>query len=159
MSVADLRELVKQHDGHSRRVIEYALTTKVLVDNAKGSNSSAQDWDPLRELVAPDEFVRVGNFKETMDWDEYVAFLTNWASAAQWDCAFRRITETNGLVFLELEEFSAVGDYRSAVNSLSVYEFNDADKIRRIDVYLQMAMPAPQLLESYDGVSISDSPR
>lgn len=41
-------------------------------------------------------------------------------------------------MFLELEERSAMGSFTSTVNSLSVYEFDDSDKITRIDLYLQM---------------------
>jgi hypothetical protein len=36
---------------------------------------------------------------------------------------------------------SVVGDFHSVVNSLSVYEFADDDRIRRLDLYLQMALP------------------
>ncbi len=36
-----------------------------------------------------------------------------------------------------------MGDFSSVVNSVSVYEFNAEDKIRRIAVYLQMEPPQP----------------
>jgi hypothetical protein len=42
------------------------------------------------------------------------------------------------------------------VNSLSVYEFNDAGKIRHIDVYLQMALPDPDMLKGHEGVELSE---
>ena len=44
-------------------------------------------------------------------------------------------------MFLELEERSEIGDFTNAVNSLSVYEFDDAGKLRHLDVYLQMEVP------------------
>jgi hypothetical protein len=97
----------------------------------------------------------VGPFKEVMDWAEYVAFLTNWATSSDWDGSFKRISEFPNLVFLELEERSQVGEFSSVVNSLSVYEFNGANKIRHIDVYLQMALPDPELLKGYGGVELS----
>ena len=38
----------------------------------------------------------------------YVTFLTKWATSSRWECSFKRITEKQGVVFLELEERSAV---------------------------------------------------
>lgn len=154
MSAADLNDLVERHHGRCRAVLQYARTTKEIVDSAKRAGFGADSWGPLRELTAVDEFVRVGNFKEVMGWNDYVAFLTNWAPNADWDCSFKRVTEHGDVVFLELEERSTVGDFHSVVNSMSVYEFTDAGKIRRIDVYLQMALPSPGLLKGYESVDI-----
>ena len=84
-----------------------------------------------------------------MNWQEYVAFLTGWASSSEWDCSFKRVTESGNTVFLELEERSRIGDFSNSVNSASIYEFNDAGKITRIGVYLQMALPDPEMLASY----------
>ena len=151
-----LPEAMDRYRGNARTALQYAVTTKGVVDSAKEPGFSQDSWDPLRELMDVDEFVRVGNFKETMNWGEYVSFLTGWAASADWDCTFKRVTEQDGLVFLELEERSAVGDFTSVVNSLSVYEFNDAGKIRHIDVYLQMALPSTDMLKGYEGVSISE---
>ena len=64
-------------------------------------------------------------------------------------CSFKRVTETDGMVFLELEERSTVGDFHCVVNSLSVFEFTAADKIRHIDLYLQMELPTR--VPSFDG--------
>jgi hypothetical protein len=74
-----------------------------------------------------------------MNWHDYVDFLTKWASSSDWECSFRRITEVPGLVFLELEERVGAGEYASALNSVSVYEFDAAGRILHLDVYLQMA--------------------
>ncbi|MDV3125865.1 hypothetical protein M1247_13130 [Mycobacterium sp. 21AC1] len=154
--MTNLREAIDNHRGNARRALEYAAITKSVVDSARQPGFSESSWNPLRELIAVDEFVRVGNFKEIMRWDEYVAFLTGWAANAEWECTFKRITESDGLVFLELEEHSVVGEFDSMVNSLSVYEFGDTGKITHIDVYLQMALPSADMLKSYDGVEISE---
>ena len=58
------------------------------------------------------------------------------------------------MVFLELEERSRIGDFSNSVNSVSVYEFDSGGKITHIDVYLQMALPDPDMLASYEGVEI-----
>ncbi|MGO8850733.1 hypothetical protein [Mycobacterium sp.] len=155
-TLRDIPEVIDDHAGRARRALEYALTTKRLVDDAKQPGFSAASWAPLAELVATDEFERVGAFKEVMDWPAYVDFLTNWATSSEWECSLRRVTETSGVVFLELEERSLIGDFSNAVNSLSVYEFTDAGKIRRIDLYLQMELPPAEMLKSFDGIEISE---
>ena len=134
-------DVIGETSGRSRAVLEYSQITKRLVESAKQPGFTVESWSPLAELIAIDEFVRVGPFKEVMNWDEYAEFLTNWAVSADWDCSFQRVTETADLVFLELEERSRMGDFNSVVNTVSVYEFNADDKLRRIAVYLQMELP------------------
>lgn len=102
-----------------------------------------------------DEFERIGNFKEVMNWEQYTDFLTNWATASEWDGLFKRVSEVGGVVFLELEERTKMGDFESVVNSVSVYEFTADDKIRHIDVYLQMELPNAEVLSSYEGIEIA----
>jgi len=152
----DIDEVIDDHTGNARAVLEYGRITKRVVDSAKQPGFSAESWAPLAELVATDSFERVGNFKEVMTWDEYVAFLTRWAPTAEWECSFKRVTETPNLVFIELEERSTDGGVTTAVNSLSVYEFDDTGKIRHIDVYLQMPIPVEFMPEAYDGVRIQE---
>ncbi len=156
MALREITEVLEEHTGLARKVLEYSLVTKRLVDAAKQPGFSTESWAPLAELVAVAEFSRVGPFKEEMDWKEYVDFLTAWATSSEWECSFKRITESHGLVFLELEERSKVGDYSNVVNSVSVYEFDDEGGIRHIDVYLQMALPEGDMLKAYDDVQISE---
>jgi hypothetical protein len=138
----ELAEVITAHTGHSRTVLQYAATTGRLVTEAKTPGFTETGWAPLADLVDTENFLRVGAFKEEMDWAGYTAFLTGWATTSDWECTFKRITEHGDLVFLELEERSVVGDFRSVVNSLSVYEFSDDGRIRRLDLYLQMPLPS-----------------
>ncbi|SBS72366.1 conserved hypothetical protein [uncultured Mycobacterium sp.] len=138
----------------SRTVLDYSALMKRLVDEAKQPGFTAASWAPLAELIDTENFVRVGNFKEVMNWGEYVTFLTSWATSSEWDSTFKRVTEVGNVVFLELEEHSRIGDFSNSVNSVSVYEFDSRGKITRIDVYLQMALPDPDMLASYEGVQI-----
>ena len=94
MAMQDVNGIVDDYSGRSRAVLDYCLTTKRLVDEAKEPGFSVDSWAPLAELVNVDEFERVGAFKETMKWGDYVDFLTGWATSSQWECSFRRITET-----------------------------------------------------------------
>lgn len=150
-----VEDVIAGHMGRARTVLQYCAVTKQLVDEAKKPGFSVDSWGPLAELVAVGEFERVGAFKEVMKWPDYVEFLTGWATSSGWECSFKRITEADGCVFLELEERSEVGEYSSVVNSISVYEFTDDGRIRRIDLYLQMAPPQPEMLKSFAGVDLS----
>ncbi|MGB8364689.1 MAG: hypothetical protein ACLQUZ_01060 [Rhizomicrobium sp.] len=141
MVLKDVNAVIGDYAGLSRTVLEYSRIMKRLVDEAKQPGFSVASWAPLAELVAVDEFERVGNFKEVMSWQRYVEFLTKWAMSSEWECSFKRITEKPGLVLLELEERSKTGAFSSVVNSMSVYEFNEAGKLRHLDIYLQMEMP------------------
>jgi hypothetical protein len=154
MTLADVRDVADDYTGLSRTILEYSLLMKRLVDEAKQPGFTAESWAPLAELIDTTNFVRVGNFKEVMNWQEYVTFLTNWATSSEWECSFKRVTEAGNVVFLELEERSRIGDFSNSVNSVSVYEFDAGGKITHIDVYLQMALPDPDMLASYEGVEI-----
>lgn len=156
MALRNLDEVIDDYSGLARRVLDYSALMKRMVDEAKKPGFSVDSWGPLAELIDTENFGRVGNFKEVMNWQEYVAFLTGWASSSEWDCSFKRVTESGNTVFLELEERSRIGDFSNSVNSLSVYEFDDAGKITHIDVYLQMALPDPEMLASYAEVKISE---
>jgi len=150
MVLREVAEVVGQYSSHSRKVLEYSLIMKRLVDEAKQPGFSEASWAPLAELVAVDKFERVGNFLEVMRWPAYVSFLTKWAKSSDWECSFKRITENQDVVFLELEERSVVGEHRSVVNSATIYEFDSAGKLRHLDIYLQMKLPDPEMLKAYD---------
>jgi hypothetical protein len=149
MILREVNEVIGEYTGLSRKVLAYCLLMKRLVDEAKQPGFSEASWAPLAKMVAVDQFERVGNFLEVMRWPEYVAFLTRWAKSSRWECSFKRITDKNGVVFLELEERSWIGEHRSVVNSATVYEFNAADELRHLDIYLQMKMPEPEMLKAY----------
>ncbi len=149
-------DVIGETSGRSRVVLDYSQTMSRLVKKAKDPGFSVDSWAPLVELIAVEEFVRIGPFKEVMNWDEYAAFLTNWAVSADWDCSFQRITETADLVFLELEERSRMGDFNSVVNTVSVYEFNADDKIHRIAVYLQMELPNTARVPNFESAGAAE---
>lgn len=138
----DVKDVIGDYTGNARKVLEYSLVMKHLVDEAKQPGFTTANWAPLRELIAVEEFERVGNFMEVMTWPIYVEALTKWAVSADWECSFKRISEIDGRVFLELEERGNAEGYSSVVNSCTVYEFNKAGKLRHLDIYLQMPPPA-----------------
>lgn len=118
----------------AQKVADYAGTVKRLV-SAPGAPT---DWAPLAEFVAVDDFERVGAFLEVQNWPEYTAMLTQWASTAEaFDTSVRRVSELGRLVYFEIEERHTRGGEVHVVNSMTVFEFNGDDRIRRIHVYLQ----------------------
>ena len=121
----------------SRKALLYSATISCLVAKAKQPGFTSASWAPLADLVAVDEFVRVGNERERMNFPQMTEFLTRWATVTGFDKTLRRITEASNRVFVELEERNTTNGKTSIVNSMSVYEFNEAGKIRQLDIYLQ----------------------
>ena len=150
-----LTAIAQGYSGLARKALDYTLKMKRLVEEAKQPGFSVENWEALAGLVDTASFERIGNFKEVMTWQEYSEFLTRWAPSAEWDCTFRRVTEGDKLAILELEERTTAGPHSSTVNSVSVYEFDNAGKIVHIDIYLQMPLPDPAMLQSYEGIEIS----
>ena len=154
MTMSTIEDVIGNYSGLSRKALEYTQTSKRLFEAAKQPGFSAESMASLAALVATERFERVGNFKEVMAWDDYVGFLTAWAPTAEWECSFKRVTEAPDLAILELEERTAAGEHRSVVNSVSVYEFDADGLIAHLDIYLQMPMPDPEMLKSYEGIGI-----
>lgn len=123
----------------TRTVLDYTEAIQLLVPSVKTSD----DWAPLAEFVAVDDFQRVGTFMEVQDWQQYTDMLTQWASSVdKFDATVRRITEGPELVFFEIEERHFRGEGVHVVNSMTVFEFDQAAKIRHLDVYLQQGRGA-----------------
>jgi hypothetical protein len=129
--------MAEPHDGPlTRKVLEFERTMKELVPTIK----APADWAPLAELVAVDEFERVGCFLEVQNWQQYTEMLTKWAAPQDsFETTVRRITELDRLVYFEVEERHFRGDNVHVVNSLTVFEFNEDGKICHLNVYLQQA--------------------
>jgi hypothetical protein len=140
--MSGIDDVIDGYRGLPRVALQYGRTVGELVGAAKDPGFGPDGWAPLAEVVDVPNFVRVGTFKEVQNWSQYTAFLTGWAASAEWECSFTRVTEAGGMVFLQLEERSRIGEFRSVVNSLSVYEFTADARIRRIEVYLQAELPA-----------------
>jgi hypothetical protein len=155
MQMHEMEDVIGDYTGLSRKAMEYGQTTKALVDAAKQPGFDPARWNEIGAFLDTANFERIGNFKEVMNWPAYRDFLTSWAPTADWECSFKRVTEEGNLVLLELEERTTMGGVQNAVNSLSVYEFDDAGKIRHLDIYLQMPLPDPAMLAGYADVDIA----
>jgi hypothetical protein len=136
--------VVDTHRGEfTQRVMQLFDIMKRQVEKGKGGGVTLADWSPLADLVAVEEFERVGPFHDALDWRAYIELLSQWVNHSQgWNPVIKRITEVPGLVYVQCEEMITNGDRIDPFYSLSLYEFNDAGKIRRIEVYMQQEAAA-----------------
>jgi hypothetical protein len=109
----------------------------MIASRAVATGSAPVDWEPLKELVAVEEFKRVGAYLEVMSWSEYVRFLTEWAGTTRFEMTVFRITEVGHVVIQEIEERHYKGAEFIKKNVIAVYEFNDRNQIRHLDIYEQ----------------------
>ena len=122
----------------SRKVLQYGDVIERTVKAAKEPGFTEAGWAELEQLIALDTFERVGNDRARMGWPVYRTLLTKWATTTDFWSEFHRISEVGNLVFLELTEHNTPrGGAESVVNSLSLYEFDDAGKLCHLDIYLQ----------------------
>jgi hypothetical protein len=120
----------------TRKVLDYAHTMERLVPTV----TETSDWAELAKFVAVREFERVGTFLEQQDWTQYTEMLTHWASSIDsFEATVRRTSEVPGRVYFEVEEHHLRGESVSVVNSMTVFEFDDDEKIVHLDVYLQQS--------------------
>jgi len=118
----------------TQTVLDFVQTMSGLVPTAR----TPADWAPLAPFVEVDDFERVGTLRERQSWSEYLEMLTRWAAATtRFETTVHRMSEVARLVYYEIEERHTRADRVHTVNSLTVFEFTETGKIRRLNVYLQ----------------------
>jgi len=125
--------------GLARKVIEYGETFEALVAKARQGLTDA-DWQEIERLVDVGNFERVGRFlteqTETIDWPTYKSIITQFGGHTDWDGKLRRITEGDGVVIQELQEYNTRDGVTDIANTVTVFEFSDAGLIDHLDVYV-----------------------
>jgi len=128
------------YTGLSRKVIQYSEAFSQLVKKAKAGGLTDADWGPIEQLVDVDGFERLGVFLmpqgEVLDWQTYKGYVSKYSANTTWEGTLRHITETPGRVILELEERNTHDGVTEVSNTVTIYEFNDAGKLRHLDVYV-----------------------
>jgi hypothetical protein len=85
-------------------------------------------------------------------WQDYTRLLTDWALRSEWYPRVRRITEHDGVVFLELSELGKYAQMTDSIYSISVYEYNTHKKLHRLDIYMQREnVPLPSGTWQFNG--------
>jgi hypothetical protein len=130
----------EDYQGLSRKVLQYSENFLRIVNKIKRPGFSEADWAPLEELVDVRNFQRVGVFltnrAEVSSWQQYKQLITQYGGVSAWEGTLRRITEVPGLVFLELEERNTRDGVTDVSNTVTIYEFNQAAKLSKLDVYV-----------------------
>jgi limonene-1,2-epoxide hydrolase len=134
MIIATAKGITEELGPLSRIVAEFCA---LIESRATGKGVTAADWAPLEELVDVKTFKRVGAYLEEMNWDEYIAFLTRWAGGTRFETTVHRISEVGRAVFYEIEERHYRGDAFVRKNVIAVYDFDDKNRIRHLDIYEQ----------------------
>ncbi len=128
------------YSGHSRTVLQYAAAFRALLGQFRDGGLSDDAWAPLEALVDTDAFERVGVFltpkAETIGWTQYKQYITQYAAGTSWEGTLRHVTEEPGRVILELEERNTRSGVTDVSNTVTIYEFNEAGKLRHLDVYV-----------------------
>lgn len=126
--------------GLSRKVIEYSEAFSDLVKKAKLGALTAADWEPIERIVDVDAFERMGVFldpqAEVFGWATYRDYVSRYSAGTDWEGTLRHITETPGRVILELEERNIRNGVTHVSNTVTIYEFTEAGKLRHLDVYV-----------------------
>lgn len=125
----------KQDDVTSLRVkraIAYGDTLAAIVNG-----KSDETFDALLPMIDPARFVRTGNERDQkMDWPTYRAMLEQWnGGSGDYEKHLYRATEAGNVVYLDLDEFSTAMDgSKSSLRSISIYEFDETDRIVSVDI-------------------------
>ena len=101
------------------------------------NGTSDESFDALLPMIDADRFQRRGNERdESMDWPTYRAMLEQWnGNSGKYEKNFYRATEAGNIVYLDLDEFNTANDGTvSSLRSVSIYEFDDADRIIAVDI-------------------------
>lgn len=117
----------------ARRALAYCDCVADMVRRAKQPGHAVEDWNGLLRWVDVGNFLCVGRLKERMNWSETAAAMDRWARGTGFSADLRRIRESGNLVFLERDERSTTADGIVALTTMTVFEFNEAALIRRID--------------------------
>jgi hypothetical protein len=135
-TIGPLSKIVLQWGDHMKRIVDY---------DGKQPGFGPDGWSDIAALANVEEFERVGSFLEVVRWNEYLELMTNWAITCEWDSTLKRITEVGRVVIQELEERNGFQGTKNVINSVSIFEFDENDKIRHLDIYMQMR---PSVIES-----------
>jgi hypothetical protein len=107
------------------------------------ANGTAQGWDLLLPMIDADRFVRRGNEREELAWPEYRKLLDQWVEHnGDYQKALRRISEVGNVVYMDFDEWPTAKDGScNPLRSISIYEFDEADRIVAVDVCMGFLQP------------------
>lgn len=122
----------------ARRALAYGDKMAAIVNG-----QTDETWDALLPLIDAERFVRRGNERTEMDWPTYRAMLEQWQQhSGKYEKTLHRASEAGNVVYLDLDERATAKDGSvGALRSISIYEFDDADRIVSVDVIMGFHQP------------------
>ena len=117
------------------RALRYVEIVTAIAGRAMLPEHTAAAWNELTPLVATDEFLLVGRSKQKLDWPAAISGMDRWARATVFSSTVRRLEEVDRLVFMELDERTTVEGQTTSHQTMTVYEFDAAGKLRRLDAF------------------------
>lgn len=120
------------------KAIAYGDTMAAIVNG-----ESDETWDALLPLIDSGRFVRRGNERTEMDWPAYRAMLEQWKQhSGKYEKHLHRASEVGNVVYLDLDERATAKDGSvGSLRSISIYEFDDSDRIVAVDVIMGFHQP------------------
>lgn len=123
----------------AKRAIAYGDKLSAIVNG-----KSDETFDALLPMIDSARFKRIGNERDQkMDWPTYRAMLEQWnVGSGTYEKHLYRATEAGNVVYLDLDEFSTAKDgSKSSLRSISIYEFDEADRIVSVDICMGFHQP------------------
>ena len=111
---------------------------KICIDTQDRA-CTPEDYEPIANVIDKEVFTRIGVFKDEADWPLCLEKYLQFAGTSLWTGKLRWINAVDNLVFQELEETITRPHGESVVYTMSVFEFNDDDKVTALRVYMQQA--------------------
>lgn len=123
----------------ARRAVRYGDILAAIVNR-----ESEDSFDAMLPLIDAERFVRRGNERSEMDWATYRAMLEQWLEHAEsYEKTLHRACEAGNRVWLDLDERSKAKDGTAgALRSISIYEFDEADRIVAVDICMGFHQPS-----------------
>jgi hypothetical protein len=127
-------------------VRDWAHIYEAICERSTHTQITAADFDPIAALVAPENFLRIGVFKDEAAWPLCLEKYVKFAGTSLWSGKLRYINSVDNTVFQELEETVTRPHGKNVIYTMSVFEFNDDDKVRALRVYMQQAQEVANVL-------------
>ena len=122
----------------AQRAIAYGDKMAEIVNR-----TTDEGWDALLPLIDANRFIRRGNERTAMDWPAYRAMLEQWGEHnGKYEKDLHRASEVGDVVYLDLDERATAKDgSTNALRSISIYAFDEADRIVSVDVIMGFHQP------------------
>lgn len=122
----------------AKRAIAYGDKLAEIVNGV-----TDEDFDALLPMIDAERFVRRGNERTEMGWPAYRAMLEQWnGQSGVYEKHLHRATEAGNVVYLDLDERNVSTDgQESTLRSISIYEFDEVDRIVAVDICMGFHQP------------------